>query len=134
MSLSETKTADKQRPVGPFRMTRPCDSCPFRTDVGGYLTRGRAREIATALLSDQTFHCHKTVDYSADEGEGDTTDSQHCAGAMILLEKVDRPNQMMRICERLGVYDRRRMDMDAPVFDTFAQFIAHHGARRGGGR
>lgn len=30
----------------------------------------------------------------------------HCAGAMIVLEHEERPNQIMRIAERLGFYDQ----------------------------
>lgn len=48
---------------------------------------------------------------------------QHCAGAMIILERLERPNQMMRICERLGLYDRRKLKMDAPVFEDFDAFV-----------
>jgi hypothetical protein len=74
------------------------------------------------------FSCHKTVRYDSmredDDGEPDfrTRDRRgeaHCAGALILLEKLERPSQMMRIAERLRMYDARRLDMDAPVFDTF---------------
>jgi hypothetical protein len=42
---------------------------------------------------------------------------------MILLEKLGRPNQWMRIGERLGLYDPRQLKMDAPVFDTFEAMI-----------
>lgn len=48
-----------------------------------------------------------------------TKDSQHCAGALIFLEKIEEPHQMMRICERLGMYDRTKLDMDAPVFESW---------------
>ena len=47
----------------------------------------------------------------------------HCAGALILLEKLNLPSQMMRIAERLGMYDRRKLDMLAPVFDSFVAMI-----------
>ncbi|MFP3686252.1 hypothetical protein SB847_21345, partial [Bacillus sp. SIMBA_026] len=64
----------------------------------------RAQDIADALHADVSFHCHKTLD--ADE-EGDTLEvtaaSKHCAGAMIVLDHEDRPNQLMRIAERLGL-------------------------------
>ena len=49
---------------------------------------------------------------------------------MILLEKIERPNQLMRIMERLGFYDREKLDMTAPVFDTPKEFIAHHTPKR----
>jgi hypothetical protein len=53
------------------------------------------------------FFCHKTVDYASmprdpdtDEGlhHGRAGDGEaHCAGTLILLEKMGRPSQMMRI-------------------------------------
>lgn len=30
---------------------------------------------------------------------------------------------MMRIAERIRLYDARKLDMDAPVFDTFDEMI-----------
>lgn len=104
-------------------MVKPCPRCPFRTDVAAYLTRARVREIEAALTRQQaTFTCHETtIDTDDEEGERvDGPNAQHCAGALILLEKIERPNQLMRIYERLGGYDRRKLKMDAPVYDTFA--------------
>jgi hypothetical protein len=112
-----------------FTMTSPCPMCPFRTDIRPFLRKDRAREIADALTrQQQTFQCHNTVDYNNtdEDGHGNerTKNAQHCAGAMIVLEKMEQPNQMMRICERLGAYDRRTLEMDAPVFDTMRAFVA----------
>ena len=45
---------------------------------------------------------------------------------MILLEKMDSPNNPMRMAERLGMYDRTKLDMDALVFDDVDNFIEHH--------
>lgn len=112
-----------------FDMVQPCTNCPFRRDVRGYLTRARAAEIASALLSDASFTCHKTNEYT-EEGVIETSDSRHCAGALIFLEAQDRPNQMMRWMERIGCYDRSKLDMDAPVFHAARDFIEHHGKRR----
>lgn len=115
-----------------YEMTKPCKNCPFRTDsLKGWLGKGRAAEIAFAIVQQQgTFPCHKTVDYNSehdDENEGVVTgESQHCAGAMIMLEKMEKPNQMMRIAERLGMYDYRKLDMKSPVFENDKQFIKHH--------
>ena len=105
-----------------FDLIHPCANCPFRSDIAFYLHRARKQEIANGLLRDQTFTCHKTVDYSDDEPR-DTSSSQHCAGALIILERLERPNQMMRIAERLGLYDRRRLDMNAPVYPDFDAWI-----------
>ena len=65
------------------------------------------------------FPCHKSAEeVQDDDGFSEfraTEGSVHCAGALIFLEKRNRPHQMMRICERLGFYDRRKLDMTAKV-------------------
>jgi len=114
----------------PFALTTPCVDCPFRTNIRPYLRKGRI-DMLEKDLRDKTFSCHKTVDYDAeedarwDDDEGatvvrSTSSTSHCAGALILLEKMRRPSQMMRIAARLGIYDRSKLDMSAPVFATFA--------------
>jgi hypothetical protein len=116
--------------MGTFCGVRPCPKCPFRTDGPGYLTRGRAAEIAATLERGGRFACHATVDYSDSDGEGVVTSSPlECAGAVIVLEKMGRSTQMMRIAERLGMYSRDAMDLAAPVFDSLRAFVRHHRAR-----
>jgi len=109
-----------------FTLKKPCKNCPFRTDIEFYLGAERAEEIADAVTRlDQTFACHETT-VPDDEDDLEmmvTENSQHCAGVLIMLEKMEQPNQMMRISERLGFYDRTKLDMDAPVFDDDEQFI-----------
>lgn len=116
-------------------MTAPCPSCPFRTDVTPFIRPQRAKEITQALLADHSFQCHKTVDYAkAAEEDGFVHsiiaarehNAQHCAGALIMLEKMERPNQWMRICERVGGYDRRKLDMDAPVYANADAMVRAH--------
>lgn len=102
----------------PYSLVRPCAKCPFRSDIRAYLRQERVREIEDSLVRSE-FPCHETVMH---DGEGDRVRSDgeaHCAGALILLEKLGRPSQMMRIAERLGMYDASRLDMGAPVFDDF---------------
>lgn len=103
-----------------FDLTKPCKECPFRNDRPGYLHPERVEEITDALFSDQTFQCHKTID----KGK-----PQHCAGALIFLEANEAPNQMMRIMERLGTYDRTKLDMSAPVFTDADSMIEHQPER-----
>lgn len=107
-----------------FTLRKPCANCPFRSDIDGFLRPDRAAEIVhTITVGDGTFSCHKTNDID-DEGETiETQKTQHCAGALIFLEHDDNPNQMMRIAERLGIYDRHKLDMTAPVFKTAKDFI-----------
>jgi len=103
----------------PYGLTAPCSNCPFRTDIPPFLRPGRVAEIRRGLVRGE-FPCHKTVRY--EDGEpADTSSAAHCAGALILLEKIDKPSQMMRISERLGLYDREKLDMQAPVFASFEE-------------
>jgi hypothetical protein len=97
----------------PFALTTPCNNCPFRTDVRPYLRRARI-EMLERDLERGTFNCHKTVkNLGAKGGEA------ACAGSLILLEKLDRHPNIMRIATRLGLYDRTKLDMDAPVYESF---------------
>lgn len=101
-------------------LKEPCPECPFRNDTPSYLTQHRAKQFSKALLNDQTFTCHK---YCHSLGLDKTKEERHCAGALILLEKLNRPNQWMRWMERLQMYDRTKLNMDAPVFNSFEEFI-----------
>lgn len=113
-----------------FDMTTPCPKCPFRTDIKPFLRRDRAREISEALfLHQQTFACHVTVEHDDDGEHVLRPDEQHCAGAAIVLERMNRPNQMMRIAERIGCYNARKLDMKAPVFKHLRDFIAAQSIR-----
>lgn len=107
--------SDKHKPYG---LTTPCSNCPFRTDITPYLMPGRVREIERSLDRCE-FPCHKTTEHDEDGDVRRSDKEMHCAGALILMEKEGRSSQMMRISERLGMYDHRKLDMAAPVFDTF---------------
>lgn len=117
-----------------FKLRKPCANCPFRTDRPFYLHRDRAAEIAQALQGGSTFTCHKTTidapEADWDDAGGDRIDgpnAQMCAGALVVMEREDAPNQMMRIAERLGMYDRRKLDMAAPVPDSLAAWVRGFG-------
>lgn len=88
------------------------------------LTAGRVEEIGGMMLSTGggSFPCHKTtIDTEDDDGLGDrevTPDSQHCAGALIFAEKNENATQLMRIAERLGLYDAKALMADKKVVDS----------------
>lgn len=98
-----------------YTMTQPCDACPFLKSNAKAFTLRRLQEFA----NDGEFPCHKTAEDVEDEdGFSEfraTEESVVCAGMLIFNEKRDQPNQMMRICERLGFYDRTKLNMNAPV-------------------
>ncbi len=93
-----------------YNMTEPCDACPF------LLGSGFTFQSLIGYASGE-FACHKACDVNEDTGhfEACSDKTPHCAGALIFLEKREEPHQMMRICERLGMYDRRKLNMDALV-------------------
>ena len=94
-----------------YTLTSPCTECPFLKSMAHGYSKHRLEEFASGA-----FPCHKTAE--ADEETGDfiaTKKSLHCAGALIYLEKRGRSHQMMRIAERLGMYDARKLNMDAEV-------------------
>lgn len=99
-----------------YDLTKPCNLCPFRNDSKRlYVSPERLEEMASG-----EFCCHKTGEINDEGGEiCPTAKSQHCAGLLIMREKMEQPHQMMRICERLGLYDRTKLDMNAPVFESW---------------
>ena len=104
----------------------PCGDCPFRLTPRFHFSGGRASEIATALRRGESFSCHETTGYGAsDEGEL-TPRTRHCAGAMLVLEKEGRPNQLMQIAARLGHYDAERLrqaSRHVPVYADLDAFV-----------
>ncbi len=107
-----------------YDLKKPCKSCPFRTDVEPFLPVARVREIVRSItVQQQTFSCHNTNEFDEEEGYAiETSDSRHCAGAMIFLMANDQQNggmnQMMRIAYRLNMFDPDALDLAAPVYDT----------------
>lgn len=101
-----------------YTMTTPCSECPFLATMarseqrpGGFMLQ-RLTEFASG-----EFACHRACDVDENDmkfvPKSDAT--PHCAGALIFLEKRNMSHQMMRICERLGMYDRTKLNMQAPV-------------------
>ena len=92
-----------------YKMTAPCDACPFLIG-SGFTFRSLVEH------SRGEFGCHKACTLDEDSGCYEPHEkTPHCAGALIFLEKQNAPHQMMRICERLGLYDRTKLDMNASV-------------------
>ena len=110
---------------------KPCDACPFTDPNQLWLNYERKAEIVAAIRADHPFHCHKTVDYSGDEGQV-TEHSQECAGALILQEREGSINQLARIAERLGLYDPTKLDMELVPYPSFDDWVEAVPANQGG--
>lgn len=115
-----------------YNLITPCAQCPFRSDIKPFIRPERADEI---LSTEGEFQCHKTIKVGeaiGPDGDDDWCEviedktAQMCAGFLILLEKEQKPNQIMRIAERLGLYDRTKLRMDAPVYDNIDDCLAAH--------
>ena len=97
-----------------FDLKRPCPACPFTIQPGAIkLGTERVEELAYGAESDDSFmfYCHEALDYNtADEdGEPSTVGAPYCAGALIFQERTHGPSQMMRIGQRLGMYDPTKL-------------------------
>lgn len=89
--------------------------CPFRKDD----KRLRVSAERVLEMASGEFCCHRTTESEEETGEFvPRPESQHCAGALIFLENIGQPHQMMRICERIGMYDPSKLNMAAPVFQS----------------
>ncbi len=106
-----------------YDLHKPCSNCPFLKKGGVRLLPARVNEIAGIFLRGGSgeFPCHKTLREAADGETHETAKSKHCAGALIFAEKHERPTQMMRICERIGMYDRTKLVGFEDVFDSIQE-------------
>ena len=118
-----------------YDKTVPCKTCPFLR-TGLKLHPQRAEEIGGMMLSTQggEFPCHMTIEHGEQDETGDARlinrgQEVHCAGALIFAEKNSTATQMMRICERIGIYkpegiiDSKSWDK---VFDDFDEMVSAH--------
>jgi hypothetical protein len=95
----------------------------------------RKREIATALRRGGMFPCHKSVDYSNDDGGRTTRDSVWCAGALLTMENDPAgagaaENQLVRISQRLGMLDLEALQGKDRVFGSLREWCAAGKVRR----
>lgn len=103
-----------------YDLKKPCRDCPFIKSTNFKFTRAKAHGIAT---QNGGFPCHKTAKQKRGSFQAER-DSQACAGRLIMLERDNQPDQMMRIAERIGLYDRTKLDMKHPdVFDSIGDFM-----------
>lgn len=114
-----------------YDMKKPCECCPFRRGTAMRLTEGRVAEVVGGMLSTGggEFPCHRTIEHTDDGGYREKEKAKHCAGALIFAEKNETATQMMRLCERLGMYDPEALmasqEAVASVFDDYDEALEH---------
>lgn len=113
-----------------YKLRTPCDACPFL--IGSGFTYA-----SLVMHSRGEFGCHKACNLDDETGTYEPHNkTPHCAGALIFLEKQNKPHQMMRICERLRgkdgepMYDASKLDMAANVGSTPSDYRQTKGKRR----
>lgn len=108
-----------------FKMTRPCDNCPFRKGKGCSFKLGKQR--IQDIVDGPSFQCHKTLDYENfdDPIARQGAHPQQCAGLMSLLSREGKPNQIMQIGERLGYFDPAKLD-HATVYESINAAMEEH--------
>lgn len=122
-----------------FDLRRPCAGCPFRTDcLPGWLGEKPAARIAESITEgDAPFVCHKTIERNALGERLEGPHEQHCAGALLVLDRDPRAgglwaNLAVRMAGFCQVLRAELLDRTAPVFASFAAFVAHHAQPIGG--
>lgn len=97
----------------------PCGTCPFRITPGGLRGLGteRAQEIAASLLRGERFTCH------SDLGKSERHRNQ-CVGAMLILDKLEQPNQLMQVATRLNMFKVEDLQGRDVVFDNFDDWVS----------
>lgn len=106
---------------------QPCDNCPFRSDrpFRGF-RKERAIALAETLMGDGDFYCHKTADYSNDDGPRIVSSSRLCIGAATFLENTrpggSRANLIFRLAIGCGQLPPEQSH-GVPVYRSTAEFI-----------
>jgi len=111
-----------------FDRTKPCNNCPFRVDIPGYLSGAQAQHIIDDLVSDDFgwFACHKSTDTN-EEGERVCVDTtQQCVGSLHLLMKSNAINVATRLAAAMGEIDLDTLTGSEEVAVTREAFIIHH--------
>lgn len=111
-------------------ITRPCTRCPFRSDVPVYLhPERRADIIEQSLVEGREFYCHETTVYDEDSEEMTIgAGSLICAGFVKMVEAGGGSTNMMRVAERIGLYDATQVERGADVWDQDEFAVVPEGA------
>lgn len=100
-----------------YSLIKPCAICPFRRNMVDRFRFHPERVRKIVECDGNGFMCHNTGEYDND-GEPVSGSAIQCAGFLVLREHEGTPTQMMRIMERLGLYDRTSLDMTADTFES----------------
>lgn len=110
-----------------FDLKKPCGGCPFLKENNLRLSKRKKQKFVNDILKKEyAFVCHRTTkEYCGKEGK-----RNHCAGALIIMEKNQINTRVLRIAITLGGYNPDLLKLDSPVFDNFQDFVEAYNAQR----
>lgn len=102
----------------------PCPSCPFMAEGGDrtscFKPEALEQTVVHYLRNGGIHPCHKNQEYM-------------CAGYLSFAEQALPQGavelQMVRISERLGMFDWGLVDDGLPVFESVEEMLENHAAR-----
>lgn len=120
-----------------FDLKTPCKNCPFMNTKDGikFSCRERAEEIEEQAYR-HGFPCHlsavDTSDKDEDGGFVFGSDTQHCAGALLVFLKdgYDGNVPFENLSERMQDRIRDRLNWNAPTYDSVEAFLTASTAKR----
>lgn len=95
-------------------LKKPCQNCPFLKEGPAVrLHPARVKEVWRSTMHDgPSFSCHKTVDHDNPRSSSES----ECVGAMMSGIKSGKgPNQLARICLRLGRFTEEQVNAILPT-------------------
>ena len=109
-----------------WKIKKPCEHCPFRSDKHPFISSERAKELAKRLSNDTSwFACHDTT--GVKKGKKVKPEKQsHCMGAAIMLFRAGLINVATRLALVLELITIKELKAPVPVFNTPEEFVAHH--------
>ena len=105
-----------------FDLRRPCGTCPFLRAVDPRL---HLEEISSRRLERMApdmptipWACHSTTTKCEEGRESCNDRTQHCAGALIVLEKQGTPSGPRTFVAAIDEIPIADLDLEAPTFDS----------------
>jgi hypothetical protein len=113
-----------------WKLRSPCAECPFKTTTPFH--EGVAADLPatlTAMMEERFAHtCHRTDPRSDYKGAKRYRGQvQHCAGALIMMERSGRVSLPMADAIASGALDPNKLDMKAPVYTIREMIDAYLG-------
>lgn len=119
--------------IDQFSLKKPCKHCPFAPgkDAIKFRSRARASEIADSAYRNG-FPCHKSAIDVEDRGYVMGSDTQHCAGALMIFTSQGEEEGWPGINNDEDRVEKiwQHMDWKAPHFKCEEDFLDFHAPRR----